>query len=159
MDINGSAGKHVKLWSPGEASVSGAEEDVPQDPFVAGCRLFFLHFQISTSIMIVRWPRSWHPDGGGEETAQPWRVALGKLPCWDLRWWGAYVGGICNADKFCAMTFHKTCPSSSSAAEELFLTFSSKIPGLGGATSRRDLWAFFTLSLIPGSPSTLVNHE
>jgi len=35
-------------------------------------------------------------------------------------------------------------------------TCANKVPGLGKSTSRRDLRAFFTLSLIPGSPSTLV---
>ena len=42
---------------------------------------------------------------------------------------------------------------------KLFLTFVFKIPGLGSSDSLRDVWAFFTLSLIPGSPSTLVNHD
>ena len=46
------------------------------------------------------------------------------------------------------------------AAEEsghlLFLTFFLKIPHLG---SGEDSWNFFTLSLIPGSPSLLVNND
>ena len=42
---------------------------------------------------------------------------------------------------------------------KLFVTFVFKIPGLSSGSSYRDMWVFFTLSLIPGSPSTLVNRE
>ena len=131
-----------KISPPDEASVSGSQEAAPQEPYEAGCISSLLISAITT---MVRWPCWWHPAGGGEGGGQR-RVALRKLPCSDMCWWGA-------------STKKPSCHVSSSCRRIRALTipdFFLKIPHLG---SGEDSWNFFTLSLIPGSPSLLVNND